>query len=102
METVKVEIVKVSQDFDGLSIEVKTKANANAHEIQKAVIALSYNKPTGYIAPRVGTLEHNILHANQKYDLTNIMVERMNNVQKVSHINLVEGVSYVWELSNSN
>jgi len=102
METPKVEVIKVSQDFDGLSIQVKTKANANAHEIQKAVIALSYNKPTGYIVPRVGTLEHNILHANQKYDLTNVMVERMSHVQKVEYISLIEGGSYVWELSNIN
>jgi len=102
METPKVEIIKVSQDFDGLSIQVKTDANAHAHEIQKAVIALSYNKPTGYIVPRVGTLEHNILWANQKYDLTNVMVERMSHVQKVEYIDTVPTGSFVWELSNSN
>ena len=104
METPKVEVIKVSQDFDGLTVQVKTKANANAHEIQKAVIALSYTKPIGYIVPRVGTLEHNILHANQKYDFTNVMFERITSrdVQMVEYIDTVPTGSFVWELSNSN
>ena len=66
--TAKVEVIKVSQDFDGLSIQVKTDAILNGKDVRESVAKLT----TGYIVPRVGTLEHNILWAKHKYDLTHV------------------------------